>query len=170
MQLPRARHAEPRARARKTHAKARCIGRECAERCLQGRRPAAPPPSCTRCMRSEAAQKMPEPRALSLAALRAAVASLKAPTIAWSAAVCAPGIGARSSRIGARSLPADRGEERAWLGALVGTHGATHPWLAEGQRSYHRRSASRASGSRNRRSCTPGQRPARSQSACPEST
>ena len=33
-----------RERARKTHARARCIGRECAERCLQGRRPAAPPP------------------------------------------------------------------------------------------------------------------------------
>ena len=33
-----------RERARKTHARARCIGRECAERCLQGRRPAAPRP------------------------------------------------------------------------------------------------------------------------------
>ena len=105
------RHAS-RERAPKTGAKAPCIGRKCAERRLQGRRSAAPPP-LERRTRSEAAQKMPEPRALFLAASRAAEASLKAPIMAWSPPMCAPGTGARSSFIGARSLPANGGEARA---------------------------------------------------------
>eukprot|EP00964_Phaeocystis_antarctica_P094077 scaffold60835_cov70-Phaeocystis_antarctica.AAC.2 len=55
---------------------------------------------------------MPEPRALFLAASRAAEASLKAPIMAWSPLMCAPGAGARSSCAGARSLPAAGGEKR----------------------------------------------------------
>ena len=69
---------------------------------------------------------MPELRALSFAALRAAVASLKAPTIASSAAMCDRNW--RTIVVYRRAfLACGQGEERAWLGALVGTQGDNSP-------------------------------------------